>query len=39
MYPNVTSIHAALDGLRAILVEDGVTAPQIADDPTSAAAT
>jgi 2-methylcitrate dehydratase PrpD len=30
MYPNVTSIHAALDGLRAILVEDGVTAPQIA---------
>jgi 2-methylcitrate dehydratase PrpD len=31
MYPNVTSIHAALDGLRAILVEDGVTAPQIAD--------
>jgi 2-methylcitrate dehydratase PrpD len=31
MYPNVTSIHAALDGLRAILVEDGVTAPQIAE--------
>jgi aconitate decarboxylase len=30
MYPNVTSIHAALDGLRAILLEDGVTAPQIA---------
>jgi 2-methylcitrate dehydratase PrpD len=29
MYPNVTSIHAALDGLRAILVEDGVTAAQI----------
>ena len=22
MYPNVTSIHAALDGLRAILVEE-----------------
>jgi 2-methylcitrate dehydratase PrpD len=31
MYPNVTSIHAALDGLRAILVEEGVAAPQIAD--------
>jgi 2-methylcitrate dehydratase PrpD len=31
MYPNVTSIHAALDGLRAILVEDGVTAPRIAE--------
>ena len=31
MYPNVTSIHAALDGLRAILVEDGVTAAQIAE--------
>ena len=29
MYPNVTSIHAALDGLRTILVEDNVTAPQI----------
>ncbi len=29
MYPNVTSIHAALDGLRAILLEDGVTAAQI----------
>ena len=29
MYPNVTSIHAALDGLRSILIEDGVTAPQI----------
>ena len=29
MYPNVTSIHAALDGLRAILVEDGVAASQI----------
>jgi len=29
MYPNVTSIHAALDGLRAILIEDGVAAPQI----------
>jgi 2-methylcitrate dehydratase PrpD len=31
MYPNVTSIHAALDGLRAILIEEGVAAPQIAD--------
>ena len=31
MYPNVTSIHAALDGMRAILVEDGVTAPRIAE--------
>jgi 2-methylcitrate dehydratase PrpD len=29
MYPNVTSIHAALDGLRAILAEDDVTAAQI----------
>jgi aconitate decarboxylase len=29
MYPNVTSIHAALDGLRSILVEENVTAPQI----------
>ncbi|HEY2135598.1 MAG TPA: MmgE/PrpD family protein [Xanthobacteraceae bacterium] len=29
MYPNVTSIHAALDGLRSILVEEGVTAAQI----------
>ncbi len=29
MYPNVTSIHAALDGLRAIVAEDGVTAAQI----------
>jgi 2-methylcitrate dehydratase PrpD len=29
MYPNVTSIHAALDGLRAILVEDDVRAAQI----------
>ena len=31
MYPNVTSIHAALDGLRAILVEDDVRAEQIAE--------
>jgi 2-methylcitrate dehydratase PrpD len=31
MYPNVTSIHAALDGLRSILVEDDVTASQIAE--------
>jgi aconitate decarboxylase len=31
MYPNVTSIHAALDGLRAVLVEDGVTAARIAE--------
>ena len=29
MYPNVTSIHSALDGLRSILIEEGVTAPQI----------
>jgi 2-methylcitrate dehydratase PrpD len=29
MYPNVTSIHAALDGLRAILVEEDVRAAQI----------
>src|ERR1700761_879827 len=29
MYPNVTSIHAALDGLRAIVSEDGVKAAQI----------
>ncbi|HLH92584.1 MAG TPA: MmgE/PrpD family protein [Xanthobacteraceae bacterium] len=29
MYPNVTSIHAALDGLRAILVEEKVNAGQI----------
>jgi 2-methylcitrate dehydratase PrpD len=29
MYPNVTSIHAALDGLRAILVEENVSAEQI----------
>src|SRR5258708_1821716 len=29
MYPNVTSIHAALDGLRAILIEDRVPAAQI----------
>lgn len=31
MYPNVTSIHAALDGLRAILIEEGITAGQIAE--------
>ena len=31
MYPNVTSIHAALDGLRAILVEDAVAAAEIKD--------
>ena len=31
MYPNVTSIHAALDGLRSILVDDDVTAAQIAE--------
>ena len=29
MYPNVTSIHAALDGLRSILVGQDVTASQI----------
>lgn len=30
MYPNVTSIHAALDALRSILGEDAVAASQIA---------
>jgi 2-methylcitrate dehydratase PrpD len=30
MYPNVTSIHAALDGLRAILTEENVNAERIA---------
>jgi aconitate decarboxylase len=30
MYPNVTSIHAALDALRAILVEDHIAASDIA---------
>ena len=30
MYPNVTSIHAALDALRAILVEDAVAPERIA---------
>jgi 2-methylcitrate dehydratase PrpD len=29
MYPNVTSIHAALDALRSILVEEQVTAAQV----------
>src|ERR1700690_3032379 len=29
MYPNVTSIHSALDGLRSLLVENNVAAPQI----------
>jgi 2-methylcitrate dehydratase PrpD len=29
MYPNVTSIHAALDGLRAVLMEEDVTASRI----------
>src|SRR5215467_3504504 len=29
MYPNVTSIHAALDALRSILVEERVTAAQV----------
>jgi 2-methylcitrate dehydratase PrpD len=29
MYPNVTSVHAALDGLRGIVTEDRVSAPQI----------
>jgi 2-methylcitrate dehydratase PrpD len=29
MYPNVTSIHAALDALRSILLEERVTAAQI----------
>src|SRR5262249_23089070 len=31
MYPNVTSIHAALDALRAVLVEENVTASRIAE--------
>ena len=31
MYPNVTSIHAALDGLRAILVEERLRAGEIAE--------
>jgi aconitate decarboxylase len=31
MYPNVTSIHAALDALRAILVEEHLAAPDIAE--------
>jgi aconitate decarboxylase len=31
MYPNVTSIHAALDGLRAILTEESVSAERIAE--------
>jgi aconitate decarboxylase len=29
MYPNITSVHSALDGLRSIFVEEGVTASQI----------
>ena len=29
MYPNVTSIHSALDGLRSILIEENITASQI----------
>ncbi len=29
MYPNVTSIHSALDGLRSILVEQSIPASQI----------
>jgi 2-methylcitrate dehydratase PrpD len=29
MYPNVTSIHAALDALRSILIEDNLSASQI----------
>jgi aconitate decarboxylase len=29
MYPNVTSIHAALDALRSILLEENVTAAQV----------
>jgi aconitate decarboxylase len=31
MYPNVTSIHAALDGLRAILADENVSAEQIGE--------
>jgi 2-methylcitrate dehydratase PrpD len=31
MYPNVTSIHAALDALRAILIEEHLAAPDIAE--------
>ena len=29
MYPNVTSIHAALDALRSILVEESLSASEI----------
>ena len=31
MYPNVTSIHAALDGLRAILLDERLSAANISD--------
>jgi aconitate decarboxylase len=31
MYPNVTSIHAALDALRAILIEENLPASEIAE--------
>ena len=31
MYPNVTSIHAALDALRAILIEEHLSAADIAE--------
>jgi 2-methylcitrate dehydratase PrpD len=31
MYPNVTSIHAALDALRAILIEENLSASDIAE--------
>jgi 2-methylcitrate dehydratase PrpD len=31
MYPNVTSIHAALDALRAVLIEEDVPAARIAE--------
>jgi aconitate decarboxylase len=31
MYPNVTSIHAALDALRAILIEENLSASEIAE--------
>jgi aconitate decarboxylase len=31
MYPNVTSIHAALDALRSILIEENLSAPDIAE--------
>ena len=29
MYPNVTSIHTALDALRSVLLDEGLSAAQI----------